>query len=249
METINWLMFAIACVTLAVTIGVPVWLSRQQNPKRELVYRYSVERLLGPNAQGLGLTLMHNGATLENPYLATLTVEATGRADIGSDSFDAARPLRFQISERILVDLDAPESEPRVAHLRHDSQEGSYCIPPALIKKGTSLRCRFLIENKPTITVDNPLRDIEVLPQKAYARARTISLLVTNASIVIGAASLVWLLFVVFPPVEQPWVVVVAGFMLPITVVILAFRSSKAEVQNNPQWSEGLVLQARRDAE
>lgn len=163
-----WITFSLGIVTVLAAVVVPILISRKENPKRELVYDHYVERLLGDHAAGLGLVLSHNEVPLGNPYLVTLIVVSTGRADIGSERFDERRPIRFKVSVPVLVDLDGSDDATEAPLLRFNAERGAYEIHPALINRNARISCRFLVEGKPKIDVVNPLRDIEVKTEGQY---------------------------------------------------------------------------------
>ncbi len=159
---------AIAAVYTAVTYY-------RANPKRRLEFAVEVVRLVSAPTEIKNLDVRLNGLQIPDPHLVTLRVFSNSRADIPSDSFDAARPLVFRVEPGGALLLSKADGGIHI-----DGGEGlgfewaNVPVRPQLIKKRTSGSITFVSSGKPEIRLlgGSPLIDIdvrEVRPAPEYA--------------------------------------------------------------------------------
>lgn len=172
MDPVSSWIFAV--LALFATIAIPFWVSRRENPRRLVAYDLEDESLLAHSAEGVGLSVQYNGATVEDPHVATLIVKSVGRADISSVMFDAGKSIVFTCSAPVVAELDngAGESVPDFA-LRRVEGTNSFEVRPALMRKGARVQKRFLVDGDASLTVSSPLIDADLITQAArLKRAR-----------------------------------------------------------------------------
>jgi hypothetical protein len=154
-----WASIGLAILGLA-GIVVSVVLARRANPRRQITCDARVSRLVSPHAPSdaqIGLTT--SGVTFNSPYLLEMRIASRSRRDISSDDFDREKPF--------VVTIDAPVAVQIGIVTVGESAEvaienGVVRLGPCLIRKGTTLFAQFLTEGRPTMRVDNPLKDVKV---------------------------------------------------------------------------------------
>lgn len=160
----------LAAVGLVASVVVPIVLSRREHPKRELAYEFEAESLLAVNASRINLTVMHDGRLVLQPYLATLTVTATGRADIASTTFDAGKPITFTSNRPIIAEFDSNRGHQSASIQLAREGSNSLALQPALIKKGDRAVRRFLVDGEPSMVATSSLIDTELVDSEKLAR-------------------------------------------------------------------------------
>jgi hypothetical protein len=128
---------------VAAAVVIPIYLHRLRYPRREL--RFAVVRE-------------------PEPGFWQLRVWATGRADIPSASYDAARPIAFRLaapsSARGEILVEGGPLPDRLGLEWIDARE--FQIAPQLLRSEFSCVARFFCHVHPMVTVENPLIDIPV---------------------------------------------------------------------------------------
>ncbi|OFI39404.1 hypothetical protein BIU82_13815 [Arthrobacter sp. SW1] len=158
-------MWAIAAVVVAViTIGVMFYLDRKRNPRREFAYEVTASPLVSSKIRGLDkLAVSYDGSPLAHPYLVTVRMASTGRADISSTSFDGNKPVIIELNVPILGEIEQSTSMETVgARLKYASGETSLVLPPSLLPKGFSIHGSYLCDGIPQIESRIELADITI---------------------------------------------------------------------------------------
>lgn len=177
----------LAAVGIVVSVAIPFVISKREHPKRELAYEFEAESLLATSASGIDLTVMHDGEPVAEPYLATLTVKATGRADIASSTFDDRHPIMFVSDRPIIAEFDSARGVDAASIQLVRDGSSSLAMHPSLIKKGDRAVRRFLVEGAPSITVQNTLIDTKVVDFDTVAKRNRF----TSGAIGVGAIAAV----------------------------------------------------------
>jgi hypothetical protein len=164
---------------------------RRQFPRRRLAFARSSLPLLVDNHADLQVKFRdHN---LESPYLVTIWISSQSRADIPSSTFDAGKPIRFQLGRPVLGVMNS-----RAHRLEWSLHQSDIEIPPQLVHPDSRLRVDLLVDGEPDrIKIDNPLVDIklvenEVLRSPSSTRGLTaLVVAATGMAVVVGALFIV----------------------------------------------------------
>jgi len=191
---------------LAILIGgliavlVPLYVHRREFPRREFTYRVHSSPIVPKQIHGIPkLGVVYDGSTLQHPYLVTIEVASTGRADISSTSFDGQKPILFELNAPVLVEIEQVISNDAVsAELKSAPGQARVVLVPAFLPKDLSIRGTYLCDGEPTPKVRAELVDIIIrdgsFPKSTKTYERTMRRLVTAVG---GTGGIVAILAVV----------------------------------------------------
>ncbi|MGO2747364.1 hypothetical protein [Microbacterium sp.] len=163
----------IGLVGIIVASVISVWTYRKMNPKRQLRYRADVTPLLTAHGGAHGrLTVALDGRPVTNPQVVELSLWSSGRADIGSQLFDAGKPLTFDLGALILD--SSPASDLESARLVV-GLPNTIRLYPALLHRKFQSSIRVVVDGTPNVTVNRVLPDIDVIQHGASETERAIS--------------------------------------------------------------------------
>jgi hypothetical protein len=157
----NFLTITIAVIALiSGTIGVIYARRALFPPKREIAYSLESSAPLINDASNLqnGISVIHNGTTLRNPYVTTLKIRNSGRHAVASEHYDQGRPLTLDLGKPIM-DLTSSASG------SYGTQGTSITYGPELLPSGHSLKFTALTEGKPTLTIRHYFIDTKVIDE------------------------------------------------------------------------------------
>ncbi|MFG2286316.1 hypothetical protein ACGFOU_09685 [Streptomyces sp. NPDC048595] len=140
--------------TLATGFAAAVITHRVGTPKRRLWYGiYRTTRLLAEETGRVpDLEVRHSGAVLEDPYVVEFRMVSRGRQDISSSSYDAGRPMTFDMGVPILGVLET-ENQPATSPApRMTVDTTALKIGPSLLKKRQMITYTLLVDGRPDLT-------------------------------------------------------------------------------------------------
>lgn len=189
----------VSVVGIIIATVVSVWTYRKMNPKRQLRYRVEASPLLAAGAgAGDRLTIALEGRPVTAPQMVTLSLWSSGRADIGSNAFDAGTPLTFDLGAPIVEEM--PTVGVAGAHLEV-VLPNQVVLRPALIHRKFQSTIRVIVDGTPDVHVNRVLPDIDVLRDGVSETARAIDtsrkrlkitpLLVWTGVLILGTAGLI----------------------------------------------------------
>ena len=155
----------LATLGLIASIVIPATIHRQAHPKREVRFHIEVADVPGHTA------LVTSPAPARDPVdrvrlrCVTVSLWASGRADIPSSAFDGGRPLVIQFSAPILDDA-APAVEHDVSgwgFARAGSNQ--VILQPTIIGRGVVFKTEVIMDQPVYFRIRNPLIDIAVVQQ------------------------------------------------------------------------------------
>ena len=163
----------IAIVVALATVGVMFYLDRKRNPRREFTYEVTTSPLVSTEVRGLDqLTVSYAGTPLTHPYLVTVRISSTGRADISSSSFDGQKPILFNLNVRVLGEIEQVSSTDSVgARLQIGEGKTQVELAPSLLPKGFIAWASYLCDGKPTLQPRVELADIPVRDELQDSRS------------------------------------------------------------------------------
>lgn len=152
----------VAVLGLIATVAVPIVVSRQTHPRRQV--RYFVEVLndeaLLAGADGIPLSQLAG-----RPDLAVVSVRlwSSGRVDIPSSAFDGGKPLVFQFSSAIEDDA-LPPSPWEVAGWGFErSGERELVLQPTVIGRSSAFETLVAVRQPVYYQLHHPLLDVDVV--------------------------------------------------------------------------------------
>lgn len=148
-------------------IAVTIYVYRKQSPRREFSYTVEASPLMSTQVQGLDkLKVAFAGVPLSHPYLVTLRIGSTGRADISSSSFDGGKPVLFDLKVPVLAQLNHIASSDTVgARLTFGEGDTAIALQPTLLPKGYTIRASYLCDGLPDLASRIELADITIRNQ------------------------------------------------------------------------------------
>jgi len=151
----------VSIIGIVITTVVSVWTFRRMNPKRQLRYRLEASPLLANDAGAADrLTIALEGQPVTTPQIVTLSLWSSGRADIGSNAFDAGTPLIFDLGVPIAQQFPvAATSDARLEVVPPDK----IVLRPALIHSKFHSTVRVIVDGAPALHVNRVLPDIDVV--------------------------------------------------------------------------------------
>ncbi|WP_159828362.1 hypothetical protein [Arthrobacter sp. 9AX] len=155
----------IATVVLGLgAIAATIYVFRKQSPRREFSYDLRATPLVSGAVRGSDrLTLAYDGSPVTNPYLVTLQLASSGRADITSSSFDGDKPILFELNVPILAEIEQTPSTSTVsAQLQYNGEGSVIQLPPSLLPKGFGIRASYVCDGEPTLEPKIELADITI---------------------------------------------------------------------------------------
>lgn len=158
----------IATVVLGLgAIAATIYVFRKQSPRREFTYSVEAAPLVSTQVRGLDkLSVAFGGTPLEHPYLVTVRVASTGRADISSSKFDGNKPILFDLNVPVLSEIDQTASSETVgARLTFQRSQSVIELQPSLLPKGFSLSGSYLCDGEPNVVPRIELADISIRNQ------------------------------------------------------------------------------------
>lgn len=200
---------------LAVSVGVPIFIHRQAHPKRRVSYQV----LQTPIPGGVDRTLV------------TLSVWASGTADVPSSAFDSGRPIVFQFSSDI---EDASEQGPGDVDGWGFVRVGTrqLALDPCRIGTDESYTIRFMVRGPVHYRLRHPLVDVAVVPdtkqpptgepQRFGLPFRVTGMLIGVVLVALGFALLVvsTVIAALSLPIPQ-WLSVLAVLVIPIGLLTI----------------------------
>ncbi|WZH35543.1 MAG: hypothetical protein PIR02_12240 [Microbacterium enclense] len=162
----------VSIIGIIVTTAVSVWTYRKMNPKRQLRYRLEASPLLADGAGATDrLTIALEGHPVIAPQIVTLSLWSSGRADIGTNAFDAGTPLIFDLGVPIAEQIPVPPtSDAQLEVLLPDK----IVLRPALIHRKFHSTARVIVDGAPTVHVNRVLPDIDVIRDGVSETGRAI---------------------------------------------------------------------------
>lgn len=152
----------VAILGLIATVAIPIVVSRQTHPRRQV--RYFVEVLndeaLLAGADGISLSPL-----VGRPDLAVVSVRlwSSGRVDIPSSAFDGGKPLVFQFSSAIEDDA-LPPSPWEVAGWGFErSGERELLLQPTVIGRANAFQTLVAVRQPVYYQLHHPLLDVDVI--------------------------------------------------------------------------------------
>jgi hypothetical protein len=111
-----------------------------------------------------GIEVKRNGETLTDPFIVDISLKATGRHDIGSVDFDQGRPLSFSLGATTLADVLEVTRHPEDGNVPDYTitEDSRIQIGPDLLKRGTRIDLRMLVDGAPEVSLDAHLMNTEV---------------------------------------------------------------------------------------
>ncbi|KAF2414671.1 hypothetical protein B1729_03570 [Microbacterium sp. B35-04] len=164
-----WAIVAAVVGTLAlIGVGFQIVGYYRDHPKRRIEWSATARRLLPADLRPHEFEVSFRGVEIRDPYIVELRVRSNSRADIPSPSFDAGKPITFQIGQRDpIVFLD--DSEARGIRIvpsfetRNGTNDVSMLIEPQLIRRRASATMSFVASGLPDIKLGEwPLVDVDV---------------------------------------------------------------------------------------
>lgn len=187
---------ALVAIIVSVVVGggaiwVAIHLDRKRNPKREFTYSVEPAPLVNSRATGLDkLSVAYDGRTVIKPYLVTVSISSTGRADIPSANFDGGKPVRIDLQVPILAEVSQRANLDTVDGRLERAGASVIELAPTLLPKGYALRASFICEGAPNSTFKIPLHDItlrrDVPAAKLSSKATWLTVSVALLSAVAG---------------------------------------------------------------
>jgi hypothetical protein len=189
-------------VLVAVLVGAAlIWLTyKLAFARQRLDYSVAVTPLVarGPQfAEQLRIYYGRRDVPLTYPRVVRIRLASRSAKDIGRDDFDAHAPLIIQLGTpavAILSDSATGSASPNIAGTGSEVH-----IQPGLIRRKAVITISVLVDGKPDVTIDSPIRDCPVTdrdPLRPIWRPETfygimLGLLVVLAAILFG----IWFAF------------------------------------------------------
>ena len=150
------LLLGLASLVVTVVAGALTLIALiRQFPRRRLELTTTSEILL----PGVRPDLEPKLADFKNPYLVSVQLKSSSRADIATSMFDAGRSLVCRFQQPIFEVPDAAEGD-----LQYSIQGREIRFAPQLLRANSSIRLSIVAENSaPTYGLESPLIDIPVL--------------------------------------------------------------------------------------
>ena len=162
-------LLALFGIIVAIVLGlgaaaVALYIHRREHPYRRFSHSVRTSPLVSRQLHGLPkLTVAYDGSTVLNPYLVTIEIASTGRADISSASFDGQKPILFQLNVPVLVEIEqTPSTDSVSARLVFAPGDSTIKLAPALLPKQFSIRATYLCDGKPANQPRIELADITI---------------------------------------------------------------------------------------
>ncbi|GAA2582137.1 hypothetical protein GCM10010411_13560 [Actinomadura fulvescens] len=102
-----------------------------------------------------GISVVHDGQVVSNPYLTRITIRNSGSTDVTSANFDRGRPLKLETSVPLISVLEPtlePEGLPSVAQ---SASGNEIAIGPDLIVQGCTINFVILTDGRPDIEIES----------------------------------------------------------------------------------------------
>jgi len=181
-------------------IGATIFVYRKQSPRREFTYSVEASPLVSTQVRGLDkLSVAFDGVPLSHPYLVTVNVASTGRADIASSSFDGGKPILFDLNVPVLAQLGHKTSTDTVgARLRFAEGDTAIALDPSLLPKRYRIRAAYLCDGEPHVVPRIELADISIREEsrptvyRAVARSQRAALVTATSSAIVAALATVF---------------------------------------------------------
>ncbi|MBP2266315.1 hypothetical protein J3A64_001779 [Pseudarthrobacter sp. PvP004] len=193
-----WIGIVVTAVLALLGSGVAIGIYRKQNPRLEFSHEVRSAPLISRRSRrGLPkLSVAYEGSTVPNPYLVTIEIASTGRADISSTRFDGQKPILFQLKVPVIDEIEqTPSSDSLSARLEFTPGHSTIMLAPTLLPKGFSIRATYLCDGKPQHKAKIELADITIrdgsLPRSRGRSGRIMSIVAGLVALGLGLASLV----------------------------------------------------------
>jgi hypothetical protein len=196
-----------AAVVVALLVGIATvavtYLTRFARQRLEYGLRTVTALLTAPEGVREDLQLFHQGASIENPYLAEVVLAGRGRRDISRNAFDNGDPIRLELGTPIveLLQVSATDSASATPVPSVQVDETALLIGPALIGRRQLITLTVLVEDRPSLTCAAPLPNAQVrarpddLPERMSISTRdlpAVASMIFLAGGITGAAMLKW---------------------------------------------------------
>jgi hypothetical protein len=156
----DWL--GIAALVVALGVGVVTVLATRHwgNRRREILFSYDTTSLLPKGRQSGPLQVTYRDIPVKNPHLTTIRVKNIGPYDIGTQQFDAGRPLKISLNCPMygLTRNSSPSSTVSTAI----GEQGVLELTPMLIRRGEEWITEVVTEGEAKPKLDSPLIDTDV---------------------------------------------------------------------------------------
>lgn len=157
-------------LTLVAGVVVPIWLHRRAHPARQFRYRVGSARALqgfyGANGADVPLTVRVGDEVIRDPHTFAIELWSTGRADVPSTSFDAGAPLVVDVGVRILPGTFANQAGHSSTVRFAQVSDRELALSPQLLSKSLRVTLTGSTDAAPTVSIRNPLIDVDVLPEE-----------------------------------------------------------------------------------
>ena len=162
------LSIAAILVTLLAGFGGPLVVHLVRSRRHKLFYGLPADTSVLTTPHGISdLELRRHGKVLAQPHVLEVQLISRGRKDIPSNAFDKGNPIRFDVGANI-VELLEVTSEPKFIKSPKVTIVGTALnIGPNLIGKRQKIAVTLLADGKPSLTCQSPIKDVDVLEQKA----------------------------------------------------------------------------------
>lgn len=157
----DWI--GIAAVIIAFVVGVATVLATRQwgNRRRKILFIYNKTALLPKGRQPGPLQVTYHDIPVKDPHLVTLSIKNIGPSDIGSEQFDAKRPLTIRLNCTMygLTSNSHPSSSTSTAI----GEQGVLELRPQLLRRGEEWTTEAVVEGEANPELDSPLIDTDTV--------------------------------------------------------------------------------------
>lgn len=162
----DWVLFwtiiaAIVGALALIGVVVAIIAYRRQFPKRAVEYSVEVRPLVERSLPEGTIEVRANGTAMADPHFVGFNVWSNSRADIPSASFDAGRPIVFEVTalSTVVVQITTHDLD---LELETSDGNSSIRLPAQLIRAASRAEITLVCDGKPEITPQSPLIDIPV---------------------------------------------------------------------------------------
>lgn len=150
-------------LAVAVPAGVTFLVYRKQTPKKGLWWGLEVDPLTpsAPTPLSGKLAVTLDGEPVPDPHLVRLRLWSTGKADIPSSAFDAALPIRFDLTAPVAGSADFPT----VAGFDSKALELSgqqVSIKPTLLRRDCAVEVTLVTSGVPEVSERSSIVDVKL---------------------------------------------------------------------------------------
>jgi hypothetical protein len=158
----------VGIVIALIAIAVGIWAARKYGTRRGVVLFTCNSTQLIPDLPSSAKDLLkveYRDFPVPDPHLVNLRLQNVGPRDIASSNFDAGRPITIKTNCKFYGFVSI--SHPKRTVGRAIGSDGVIDIEPMLLKTAETWEISAIISGRPTIEIDAPLVDVNILDRKA----------------------------------------------------------------------------------